>query len=56
MVYKNDMKKNIKHIKAGIGIMELIKNPTILYVPKDKLTIKDYEAAIKKMCDINGNK
>lgn len=55
-IYKSDMKKNIKHIKAGIGMMELIKNPTILYVPKNKLTIKDCEVAIKKMCSINGNK
>lgn len=37
-------------------MMKLIKNQTILYVSKNKLTIKDCEVAIKKMCDINGDK
>lgn len=50
------MKKNIKYIKAGIEMMKLIKNQIIIYVHKDKLTIKDCEVAIKKMCCTNDNK
>lgn len=37
-------------------MMELIKNPTMLYIPKNKLTIKDCEVAVKKICGINENK
>lgn len=37
-------------------MMKLIKNPTMLYVPKNKLTIEDCEVEIKKMCGINENK
>ena len=36
------------YIKAGAGMLELIKHPKIVHVPKDKLTVRRVKDIVKQ--------